>query len=177
MEDRTEAFAERLRKGLLSALELYTIVLGDRLGLYRVLADGRARTAPELADEMDLAERYVREWLEQQAAAGILEVDDVAAAPAERRFALPAEHAATLLDPTDPAYTASALRSAASIPLELADVAQVFRTGGGLAWHEVEYAGDEARDANRATFERDLAGWIRAVPDVHARLSGGAARV
>ncbi len=171
MQDGKDAFAERLRGQMLSALELYAVALGDRLGLYRALADGRPRTAPELAAELDLAERYAREWLEQQAVAGILEVDDIAADPEERRYRLPAEHATVLLDPIDPAYTAASLRSVASIPLELEDVAEVFRTGGGLAWHAVEYEDDEARDANRATFERDLAGWLRTAPSVHARLS------
>jgi 2-polyprenyl-3-methyl-5-hydroxy-6-metoxy-1,4-benzoquinol methylase len=172
-KDREGAFAERLRWQMLSALELYATVLGDRLGLYRALADGRARTAPELAAEMALTERYIREWLEQQAVAGVLAVDDVTAAPSGRRYHLPEEHAATLLDPTDPAYTAASLRSVVSVPLELADVIEVFRTGGGLEWHAVEYEDDEARDANRATFELDLADWIAAAPRVHARLSDG----
>ena len=168
--DRKAAFAESLRGQMLSALELFAVALGDRLGLYRALVDGRARTAPELAAEMGLAERYVREWLEQQAVAGVLEVDDVEAPPSDRRYHLPEEHAPALLDPTDHAYTAASLRSVASIPLELADVMEVFRTGGGLGWQAVEYEDSEARDANRATFEHDLAGWIAASPTVHERL-------
>ena len=171
--DRKAAFAERLRGQMLSALELFAVALGDRLGLYRALADGRARTAPELAAQLGLVERYVREWLEQQAVAGVLEVDHVAAPPSDRRYRLPDEHAAAMLDPTDPAYTASSLRSVASIPLELAEVMRVFRTGGGLEWHAVEYEDDEARDANRPTFEHDLAGWMAAAPSVHERLTDG----
>lgn len=170
MADPKEAFAERLRGQMLSALELFSIVLGDRLGLYRALADGQPRTAPALAAELDIAERYVREWLEQQAVAAILDVDDAAAGPADRRYRLPTEHAAALLEPTDRAYVASSLRSVASLPLELDDVVGVFRSGGGLAWHEIEYEDDEARDSNRATFEQDLAGWIAAAPNVHTRL-------
>lgn len=173
-DDRKAAFAERLRGQMLSALELSTVVLGDRLGLYRALADGRLRTAPELAADLGLAERYVREWLEQQAVAAVLEVDAAAAAPSERRYRLPAEHAAALLDPTDRAFSMASLRSVASIPLELADVAEVYRTGGGLAWHEVEYEDEESRDSNRATFEQDLASWIAAAPSVHERLSDAA---
>lgn len=171
MGNRRDAFAERLRGQMLSALELYATALGDRLGLYRALGEGRSHSAPELAAEMGLAERYVREWLEQQAVAGVLEVDDAGAEPSERRFRLPAEHAPAMLDPTDRTYVASSLRSVASIPLELADVIEVFRTGAGLEWHAVEYEDDEARDANRATFEHDLAGWIAAGPAVHQRLT------
>jgi 2-polyprenyl-3-methyl-5-hydroxy-6-metoxy-1,4-benzoquinol methylase len=169
-DERSEAFADRLRGQVLSALELYSIVLGDRLGLYRALADGRPRTSSELSLEQGLAERYVREWFEQQAVAGILEVDDVAAEPSERRYRLPTRHATALLDPTDPAYSAASLRSVVALSTELPDVVEAFRTGGGLAWHEVEYGEGESRDANRATFERELAGWIACASDVHERL-------
>jgi 2-polyprenyl-3-methyl-5-hydroxy-6-metoxy-1,4-benzoquinol methylase len=155
---------------MLSTLELYTVALGDRLGLYRTMADGRPRTSSELAAELDLAERYVREWLEQQAVAAIVDVDDASAEASDRRYTLPADHAAALLDPSDRGYSMASVRSIASIPLELADVAGVFRTGGGLAWHEVDYGQDESRDANRATFEQELAGWIASVPRVHERL-------
>ena len=175
--DRGEAFAERLRGQMLSALELFTVALGHRLGLYRALADGRPRTARDLAAELGLAERYVREWLEQQAVAAILEVDEVAAEPGDRRYALPAEHGVALLDPTDRTFVMASVRSIASIPVELGDIADVFRTGGGLAWHEIEYEGDEFRDGNRATFEHDLRSWIAAAPVVHARLSAGPAEV
>jgi hypothetical protein len=80
-----DAFADRLRSQMLSALELYASVLGDRLGLYRALGDGRERSSRALAGELGLAERYVREWLEQQAVAGVLEVDDVRAERTRRR--------------------------------------------------------------------------------------------
>jgi 2-polyprenyl-3-methyl-5-hydroxy-6-metoxy-1,4-benzoquinol methylase len=170
--DRVEAFAERLRSQALSTLELFSMVLGDRLGLYRALADGRPRSPAELADELELTERYVREWLEQQAVAGVLEVEDAEVEdPVSRRFLLPPEHAAALLDPTGRAFAASTLRSVASVGFELMDVLEVFRTGGGLEWHAVEYEADESRDANRATFELDLAGWLAAVAEVHDRLS------
>lgn len=171
MEDRTEAFAGHLRGQMLSALELSTIALGLRLGLYGTLGDGRGRTAPGLADETALAERYVREWLEQQAVAGLLEVDRPEAPPSERRFPLPGEHATVLLDPTARGYAAASVISVASLPLELEDVAEVFRTGAGLAWHEIGYPDDVSRDANRAVFEHDLASWIAAIPRLHDRLS------
>lgn len=171
MEDRTEAFAGHLRGQVLSALELSTIALGLRLGLYRTLGDGRWRTAPELADETALAERYVREWLEQQAVAGLLEVDRPEAPPSERRYRLSEERAMVLLDPTARGYAAASVISVASLPRELEDVAEVFRTGAGLAWHEIEYPDDVSRDANRAAFEHDLASWTAAIPWLHDRLS------
>jgi 2-polyprenyl-3-methyl-5-hydroxy-6-metoxy-1,4-benzoquinol methylase len=170
-DERRDTLAGRLDDQLLGALELFSAYLGLRLGLYRALADGRPRTAPVLAGELGLAGRYVREWLEQQAVAGILEVDEAAASPDERRFRLPVEHVAPLLDPTDPSYRAGSIRGAAGVALDLPALLDVFRTGGGLAWHEVEYADEESRDANRGTFERGLAGWLAAAPGVHERLS------
>src|SRR5215216_3399314 len=75
--DRTEALRERLFGDALGALELYTIYLGERLGLYRALAEGGGVTSSQLAARTGTAERYVREWLEQHAASGLLRVDDV----------------------------------------------------------------------------------------------------
>jgi hypothetical protein len=86
----TEALADRLFGSCLGAIETATVYLGDRLGLYRALDEGGPSTAGELADACLLHERYVREWLEQQAAAGLLDVDDVDAEPGARRFSLPA---------------------------------------------------------------------------------------
>ena len=62
--------------------------LGDKLGLYRVLAEGGASTPAELASRAGIHERYAREWLEQQAVTGILEVDDVAKGEYVRRYSL-----------------------------------------------------------------------------------------
>ncbi|HEX3198473.1 MAG TPA: hypothetical protein VHR39_13075, partial [Propionibacteriaceae bacterium] len=63
--DRTEALRERLFGNAVGALELYTIYLGERLGLYRALAEGGAATSSQLAVRTGTSERYVREWLEQ----------------------------------------------------------------------------------------------------------------
>ena len=93
-----DAFAERLFGAALGAYELMTIHLGDHLGYYRALAEHGESTPAELAAATGTAERYAREWLEQQAVAGILDVDDVGADPAERRFSLPAGHAEVLSD-------------------------------------------------------------------------------
>src|SRR5918992_6295362 len=92
-----EEFGERLFDAVLGAQFVQAAYLGDRLGYYRVLA-AEPLTAPELAARTGTAERYAREWLEHQAVAGVLTVNDLAAAPAERRFRLPASHAEVLTD-------------------------------------------------------------------------------
>ena len=81
--------SERLFGAALGAYELLTVHLGDRLGYYRALAEGGEVTSAELAAATGTDERYAREWLEQQAVAAILEVDDVATDAAERRYSAP----------------------------------------------------------------------------------------
>src|SRR5262245_1406728 len=81
-------------------MDVLSVYLGVRLGLYRALADRGASSSEERAESAGLNERYVREWLEQQATTGILDVDD------ERRFTLPPGHDEALLDETSLNYAA-----------------------------------------------------------------------
>ena len=97
-EPRIEEFAGRLFMAGLAALELANVELGVRLGLYEVLAGAGPLTSHEVAARAGIAERYAREWLEQQAAAAVIDVDDVAAAASDRRFTLPNAHAHVLID-------------------------------------------------------------------------------
>jgi hypothetical protein len=75
-EQRRDALTERIFNSSIGMLEILSIYIGDRLGLYRALADGREVTVSELAAVTGTHERYAREWLEQQAVSGILEVQD-----------------------------------------------------------------------------------------------------
>ena len=93
-----ETFANRLLGALTGAAELFTVELGRQLGLYQALR-AQPRTPGELAKEAGVDERYAREWLEQQAAAGILTVIE-----ADGTFALPEPVAAVLLDVYGKAY-------------------------------------------------------------------------
>ena len=104
--DRTEALRERLFGNALGALELYTIYLGERLGLYRALAENGPVTSSQLAGRTGTSERYVREWLEQHAASDLLVVDDPRAEPLARRYWLPAEHIPVLANRDDVRYEA-----------------------------------------------------------------------
>ncbi len=97
-----DALVERVFEASVGMFELMAIYLGVRLRLYAALRDGGPATAPELASRAGIDARYAREWLEQQSVAGILEVDDVAAAPDGRRYALPEAYIDPLLNPDSP---------------------------------------------------------------------------
>ena len=94
----TVALVERLFGATIGTLEIASVHLGGRLGFYRALADGGDATPAQLAARTGTAERYVREWLEQQAVAGFLSVDDPKAEPGERRYGLPAAHRPVFAD-------------------------------------------------------------------------------
>jgi 2-polyprenyl-3-methyl-5-hydroxy-6-metoxy-1,4-benzoquinol methylase len=169
---RTEALAERLFGATIEALELFSVHLGSALGLYDVLADGPA-TPPELAERAGIDGRYAREWLEQQAVAGFLEVEDAAAGPDERRFRLPAEHAPVLADAEDPMHLAPFGGLLAGIGEALPKVVAAYRTGAGVPYADYGAALRRGQGGiNRPAFTHDLPGeWLPAIPDVHARLA------
>ena len=138
--------ADRLVAAVTGAFEVAAVDLGDRLGWYRALADAPA-TAPQLAARTDTDPRYAREWLEQQAVAGYLTVDDVRAAPDERCYTLPAEHRAVLVDEVHPDYATPMARMAMTFTRNVPRLAEAYRTGGGVSWADM---GPEAREGQAA---------------------------
>src|SRR5262249_42853111 len=129
-----DSLSERFFQAAIGALELCGVYIGDRLGLYRALADRRASTSSELAHTAGINERYAREWLEQQAASGILTVDDARAAQDERRFALPPGHDEVLLDETSLDFAASLAQAIVAVARPMDDVVAAFRSGTGLTF-------------------------------------------
>ena len=167
--DRTRQLADRLFKDSGAALELYTIYLGERLGLYRALAEQSPSTSSELADRTGTAERYVREWLEHHAASELLEVDDTKAEPGLRRYSLPPEYVPVLADQDDLNYEAYRGVEIARAARRLPQLVEAFRTGGAPPPQAWEPEG-------RAEFNRpqylNLLGkrWLPAIPDLDRRL-------
>src|SRR5260370_28705233 len=92
-----DAFARRLFQAFVEGANLVTIYVGDRLGLYQALADLGPVTPGELATQAGTHERYTREWLEQQAVAGIIEVEDAQAEASTRKYHPSPGHAEGLL--------------------------------------------------------------------------------
>ena len=139
-----EQLSGRLMESVIGLAELCTVYLGERLGLYRTLArTGPARTAT-VAHTAGIAPRYAQEWCEQQAVAGFLEVDDMAAPAAERRYSLPPGHEPVLADSQSPAYLAPLGLMAAAISSGLPTLAEAFRTGAGVPYAAYGSSGREA---------------------------------
>src|SRR3954447_21761938 len=91
-EARRDALVERLFMAAVGTWDLLAVYVGDRLGLYRVLAERGHLAFSELAEATGLSERYVREWLEQQATSGILELGRTGGEGATLSYSLPAGH-------------------------------------------------------------------------------------
>jgi 2-polyprenyl-3-methyl-5-hydroxy-6-metoxy-1,4-benzoquinol methylase len=168
--DRTDALAERLFGAALGALELYSVYLGAELGLYRTLDEQGPLTSGALAEYAGIDTRYAREWLEQQAVAGLIEVEDTGAAPQERLYALPADHAPVLVNGDDLAHVAPFAHMIAGIGRVLPDVAAAYRSGGGVPY---EASGRDFRHGQGQITQELPSEWLAAMPDVVARLETG----
>jgi 2-polyprenyl-3-methyl-5-hydroxy-6-metoxy-1,4-benzoquinol methylase len=141
------------------------VYVGDRLGLYRALADGGDVTPEELAEATGTNDRYVREWLEQQAVTGILEVDD-------GRYSLPDADRDVLVDADSLNYMAAFLRMMVGMARPLPQVLEAFRSGGGVAYADFDADFVEGQgDANRVQFVNLLGQeWLPAISEVDERL-------
>lgn len=167
--DRTDALGERLFNNAVGALELYTIYLGERLGLYRALAEGGAATSSQLAVRTGTSERYVREWLEHHAASELLVVDDPRAEPLARRYWLPPEHIPVLANRDDVRYEACTGVDIVRAGRWLPQLVEAFRVGNApppLSWEPEGRA-----EPNRARFINLLGTeWLPAIVDLDMRL-------
>lgn len=171
-DPQRDELVERLFSAGLGMAEVLTVYLGDVLGLYRTLERTGSMTAPELAEETGIFERYAREWLEQQAAAGILVVDDVSADADARRYHLPAGHIEPLLDLESPYSIAPFCKSFVAVAGAMPDLVAAFRSGEGVGWSAYGRDMVEAQgDFNRPWLVGSLAtDYLPSIIDVHARL-------
>lgn len=176
-DPQTRAFGIRVWSMCLATQELYCVYIGIRLRLYEALAS--PATCQELARRAGIAHRYAWEWLEQQAAAGIIRVDDVLRPPHERVYTLPAPHREVLLLSDSPWSRAAGVLPLGGVALALPRLLEAYRSGAGVA--DAEF-GEDWREshggANRALFLRFLPGWIRsAAPGIDERLRREGGRV
>ena len=169
--------AKHLFGSLLGTVEILSVYLGDRLGWYRSLAEDGPASPVDLARRTDTQVRYAREWLEQQAVVGLLEVESDGA-PDERRFAIPASTAEVMTDATSLAYLAPLGQMFGAVGPALPQLLEAYKNGGGVSW---DAFGDDARqaqaDANRPWYEKQLGPVLAGVPTLHSALATPGCRV
>ena len=129
--DKLMAFLGQVIGELGATVNAGLIVVGDRLGLYRAMAAAGPITSAELADKTGTAERYVREWLNAQAAGGFVRYD-----AATNRYELPVEQALALADEDSPAFVCGAFELATATLKAAPHIEDVFRSGTGYGWHQ-----------------------------------------
>ena len=169
---RRDALVERLFLAAVGTWDVLAVYIGDRLGLYRALAQRGPSTSAELARAAGLDERYVREWLEQQASSAILHLETAGTDPAGRRYLLPPGHDEALVDEASLNGIAPLGQLVVACGRPIAAVLDAFRTGDGVPY--ADYGSDLHEGQARFTrpmFEQLLTSeWLPAVAGVHERL-------
>ncbi len=165
--EKLGAFMQKAVMDMGAAMHATLVVIGDKLGLYKAMAGAGPMTPAELATKTKTTERYVREWLNANAASGYVTYD-----PSTKRYELPPEQAFALTIQDLP----GAFHIISSCFKDEPKITQAFRTGDGVGWHE--------HDANlffgterffRPNYENNLlSSWIPALEGIQAKLSAGA---
>ncbi len=164
-------FIGRMLGDLGAAMSAALVVIGDKLGLYKALNERGRMTSEALAAATGTHERYVREWLANQAAGGYLAYD-----PADKTYTLPPEQAMMLADESSPLYMHGAFQIVEAAMADEPRIAEAFKSGAGFGWHEHDvrlFEGTERffRPGYNAHL---LAEWIPALEGVDAKLRKGA---
>ncbi len=178
LEEPVEVDGDKLMQFVFNAvdevgatLNTALVVIGDKLGLYRALAGAGGLSPAELADRAGASERYVREWLNAQAAGGYVEYD-----PESARYTLPPEQTVALTDPDSPAYLPGFFQIALGSVIDSPNIAERVRSGGGFGWHEhVHDVHEGCERFFRPGYNAHLvAEWLPALDGVAAKLERGA---
>jgi 2-polyprenyl-3-methyl-5-hydroxy-6-metoxy-1,4-benzoquinol methylase len=129
--EKLMAFVYRAVEEVGATLNTALVVMGDRLGLYNALADAGPLSSDALAQRTGTAERYVREWLNAQAAGGYVDYD-----PGSGRYSLSPEHAVALTDPDSPAFLPGIFQIALGSLHDSPRITEAARAGDGVGWHD-----------------------------------------
>src|SRR4051794_27491944 len=168
--NKLNAFIGQFVTDLGAAVHTGMVVIGEKLGLYKALAEG-PMAAAQLAAKTKTDERYVREWLASQAAGGYIHYDDTTG-----QFSLSEEQAFALATEDSPAYLPGAFELALGSLAAVPRIAESFRTGAGMGWHEhVDGVFHGCEKFFRPGYAANLvSSWIPAVSDVKEKLEAGA---
>lgn len=170
-EQAVMEMAQRAAGYVMGAAVSTGVQLGDRLGLYRAMAGAGALSSAEVADRASCNRRLVREWLDGQAAAGLIEFDASADA-----YTLSDAAVLVLAEPASPAFIARGVQAIGSLAMDMDKIEEAFRGDGGLAWgehHQCLFDGVEwfFRPGYRAFLTTE---WLPALPGVCEQLEAGA---
>lgn len=170
-QDKVQAFLARYAADQAATMHAATVVLGDRLGLYRALADDGPQTPAELAHTTGYHPRLVEEWLNAQAVSGYCVHD-----PSEGRYGLTPEQAACLADETSPVFVAGGMLAANAVHRSEARVREAFAGDGAVAWaeHPEELFTGVDRSFRTPYAARLVPEWVPALDGVEDRLRAGA---
>lgn len=170
-ENKLNAFMDKAIQDIGAAASATMVLIGDQLGLYKALAEAGPLTASELAAKTGTAERYVREWLGNQAAGAYVSYD-----PATAKFHLPPEHALALADESSPVFLQGAFQIIAAIFKAKPKILENFKTGAGMDWCEHDH---QLFEGTERFFRPNYVGhlissWIPALEGTEAKLQSGA---
>ncbi|MHC2568657.1 class I SAM-dependent methyltransferase [Rhizobium leguminosarum] len=168
---KLDALVGRLVGDVGAAMSGALVVLGDQVGIYKAMADGTPMSVQDLAAKTGVKERYLREWLSAQAAADYVAYDEKT-----DRFSLTPEQAMVFAEENSPAFFVGAFEVVQSMWMDEPKIADAFRTGKGLGWHEHStclFRGTER--FFRPGYNSHLVNeWIPALAGVEAKLKAGA---
>jgi SAM-dependent methyltransferase len=168
---KLEAFVGKGVNDFAAMLSSALVVIGDKLGLYRAMAGAGPLTSAELAERTGTAERYIRDWLINQAAGGYIDYE-----PTTGRYTLPDEHAIALTSETSPFFLIGAFQASAAVVKAISRLTDIIRTGDGMHWGEHDpdlFAGTE-RLFRPGYMANLVSSWIPALEGVEAKLRVGA---
>jgi hypothetical protein len=168
--NKLNAFVGQFVTDLGAAVHAGMVVIGEKLGLYKALA-GEPMSSAQLAAKTRTDERYLREWLSSQAAGGYITYDQK-----NELFSLSEEQAFTLAMEDSPAYLPGAFELALGSLAAVPRIAECFRTGSGMGWHEhVDSVFHGCEKFFRPGYAANLvSSWIPALSDVQPKLEAGA---
>jgi SAM-dependent methyltransferase len=168
---KLESFVFRAVDEVGATLNAALVVMGDKLGFYRAMAGAGPLTPKELAEKTGTAERYVREWLNSQAAGGFVEYE-----PTTGCYTLPPEQGVALADEASPAYLPGFFQLAIGSVLDSPRITEAVRTGDGIGWHDhVHDVHDGCERFFRPGYNANLvSAWLPALDGVVEKLQRGA---
>ena len=169
--DRLNAFMGKMVTEFGAAMNASLVLLGDKLGLYRALADKGPMSSSELAKATGTAERYVREWLASQAASGYIDYDS-----ASQKFSMLPEQAMALADEDSPVFLGAFGNVVAASFIDEPKVSEAFKSGKGVGWNrrsECLFCGT-ARFFRTGYMHHLVQEWLPALDGVVDKLKRGA---